>query len=41
MDNQTKDNWKENGGERSHQPDVEGAGDKDALLIKVPPCGRA
>ena len=37
--NQTKDDGKEKGGVRSHQPDAEGA-DERAMLIKVPPCGR-
>ena len=41
QDNQTKDGGKDKGRVKSCQSDAEGTGDEHAMLIKIPPCGRA
>ena len=40
-ESQTENDGMRLSGVRSHQSDAEGAGDECAMLIKVPPCGRA
>lgn len=40
-ESQTKNDRKGKGKSRGCQPDVQGAGDEHAVLIKVLPCGRA